>query len=197
MKNRPPRRAYRMTARAEAAARTHRRILDAAVKHFGEHPYDDVSLADVAKAAGVTVQTVLRRFGSKEELTRATAERESQRVREERWRAPPGDVDGAMENLLAHYESWGDRVLHLLAQEQRVPTLRQVVDGGRALHHEWVEHAFAPWLTKVRGAARVRRRAALIAATDVYVWKIVRRDLRLDASQTLLTLRALVTAALA
>jgi AcrR family transcriptional regulator len=190
-------RAYKMGARAEAAAATHRAILDAAIRRFGEHFYDEVPIADVARDAGVTVQTVLRRFGSKDGLVEAATTLALEQVRRERWDSTPGDVDAAVRNLVAHYESWGDRSLRFLAQEQRVPAMRRVTDAGRALHHAWVDDAFAPRLSAVRGPARARLRARLIAATDVYVWKIFRRDLALGAEAAEVTIRELVRAVLA
>jgi AcrR family transcriptional regulator len=187
-------RPYRLGERARTAEATHRRILEAAIRLLGERLYDEVTLADVARDAGVTVQTVLRRFGSKEGLTDAAAARGAQEVRAHRWASPSGDLDAAMHILAAHYETWGDRSLHLLAQEARVDAMRRVTEAGRTLHHEWVDHVFDPQLAAVRGAARERLRARLIAATDVYVWKIMRRDLGLDAAATALAMRELVAA---
>lgn len=186
-----------MSARAESAAETHRRIVDAAIRHFGERPYDDVSLADVAADAGVTVQTVLRRFGSKEGLTEAAIAAGTEAVRQQRWSAPPGDVDAAIRGLVEHYEVWGERSLRFLAQEERVPAVKRVTDAGRALHHQWVGDVFAERLASTRGPARARLRAQLVAATDVYVWKIMRRDLGLDARATERAIRELVAAILA
>jgi AcrR family transcriptional regulator len=187
-------RPYRMGARADATAETRRRILDATVRSLGERLYDEVSLADVAGEAGVTVQTVLRHFGSKEGLTEAAAAREVEQVRAARWSPPPGDVDAALRALATHYEAWGDRVLRLLAQEERVPAIRRLTDAGRVLHHEWVDHVFGPRLAQARGAARARLRARLIAGTDVYVWKILRRDLGMDPKAAELAMRELVAA---
>ena len=62
-----------MGARAEAVSATTARILDVAARAFTERPYDDVSLAAIADASGVTVQTLLRRWGSKEGLVDAAA----------------------------------------------------------------------------------------------------------------------------
>lgn len=183
-----------MEARALSAADTHRRILEAAIQRLGDRFYDEVSLADVARDAGVTVQTVLRRFGSKEGLAEAATTLGVERVRAERFASPPGDLDAAVGNLVAHYEAWGERSLRLLAQEDRVAPIRRVTDAGRAVHHEWVDHAFAPWLSRARGAARARLRARLIAVTDVYVWKVLRRDLGLDAREAGTALRELVAA---
>jgi AcrR family transcriptional regulator len=71
MKARP----YRMVARAEAAAATAERILDAAIEVFWETPGEQFSLDEVARRAGVTVQTVIRRFGGRGGLFAAAAER--------------------------------------------------------------------------------------------------------------------------
>jgi len=181
-----------MRVRAESAAATGRRILDAAIRHFGGRPYDDVTLNDVADDAGVTVQTVLRRFGSKEGLVDAAAERGAEQVRAARWAPPRGDVEAAVRGLVEHYEEWGDRSLRFLAQEERVEAMRRVTGAGRRLHHEWVDHAFGPQLEAVSGVERRRLRAQLIALTDVYVWKILRRDLGLDPAETVRTVRDLV-----
>lgn len=190
-------RTYRQGLRAELAAETHRAILEAALQKLSERPYDEVSLADIARAADVTVQTVLRRFGSKEGLTEAAAALGGEEVRRARMSAPVGDVEAAVKGLVEHYEAWGERSLTLLAQEQRVAAVRSVVEAGRALHYEWVEHAFAPWLAQARGAVRTRLRARLIAVTDVYVWKVLRKDLGLDVRVTQATLRELVESNLA
>jgi len=49
-----------MDSRAQAAAATGERILDSAVGTFWELPTDKVSLEEVARRAGVSVQTVIR-----------------------------------------------------------------------------------------------------------------------------------------
>lgn len=42
---------------------------------------------------------------------------------------------------------------------------------------DWVEHAFKAWLDRLRGKARTRRRAALIALCDVHTWWLLSHDL--------------------
>ncbi len=116
-------RGYRMVARAESASETGDRILDAATEAFWERPSDQISLEAVADRAGVSVRTVIRRFGGKEGLFAASAARELRRTRDERDQAPVGDVPAAVAVLVEHYEQMGDRVLKLLAEESRVPTL--------------------------------------------------------------------------
>jgi AcrR family transcriptional regulator len=177
-----------MVARADSAAATGERILDAAVEVFWELPSDQVSLDEVARRAGVTVQTVIRRFGGRDGLFAAAAEREAERVRRQRDQAPVGDCRGAVRVLLDHYEGLGDRVLRLLAEEARVPGLREVADRGRVLHREWCARVFGPALEGHARVERRRRLAQLVAICDVYTWKLLRRDAGLSRRQTELAL---------
>lgn len=165
-----------MSARAEAAAETGRRILAAMQALFIEHPYDELTLAMVAHRAGVTLQTVLRRFGSKDGLLAAAAEEGRARIVTQRAEAPAGDVTGAVRNVFDHYEEWGRLSLRLLEQEDRVPQIGAFTREGRDLHAAWVERVFADALRGRRGSARTVRHAQLVALTDVYLWKLLRID---------------------
>lgn len=177
-----------MVARAEAAAATADRILDAAVDVFWERPTDQISLEEVARRAGVTVQTVIRRFGGRDGLVAAAAERELRKVQRQRAQAPVGDVSMAVQVLVEHYETYGDRVLRMLVEEERIPRLREISDRGRALHREWCERVFALALVGLSGLGRQRRLAELVAVCDVYTWKLLRRDAGLSRRQTELAL---------
>jgi len=177
-------REYRMGARADTTAATRERILDAAAGLFSRSAVDGSSLEDVARGADTTVQTVLRHFGSKDGLAEAALRRASERVRRERAEAPVGDVPGAVRNLVRHYERYGDVVMRVLAEEHRIPFLRKATDHGRDVHREWVQRTFEPQLASVRGVERERRTAQLVAVCDVYVWKLLRRDMKLGVSQT-------------
>lgn len=181
-------RPYRMVARARSAAATGERILDAAIEVFWELPADQASLEEVARRAGVTVQTVIRRFGGREMLFIAGGEREAEQVRRQRGRAPVGDVNGAVRVLVDHYEELGGRVLKLLSEEHRVPGLRKFTDSGRVFHREWCERVFAPTLAGCTGVERERRLAQLVAVCDVYTWKLLRLDCHLSRRQTELAL---------
>ncbi|MET0602918.1 MAG: helix-turn-helix domain-containing protein [Baekduia sp.] len=185
------RRAYRMTTRADAANATAERILDAMTELFWERPTDQVVLRDVAERAGVTVQTVLRKYGGKEALLAAAADRAMSRTEAER-AVSPGDVDTAIEVLLDHYEQTGAKVLRLLAEEQTSPTLAQYAERGRALHRDWCATLFAESLESLTGVARARRLAQLVAVCDVYTWKLLRLDAGLSRRQTQIALHELL-----
>jgi AcrR family transcriptional regulator len=187
-------RRYRMVARAETAARTHRQILEAAFALYTERDFDQVSLEDVAARAGVAVRTVLRRFGSKEALVDAVAQAGDQAVEDRRQGVASGDAAAAVRCVVGDYERYGDAIMRLLAQEERVPAFRPIAERGRRLHHEWVERTFAPQMARRRGAARRRLLIELIAITDVYNWKLLRRDMRLDEAATAEVLGEMVAA---
>ena len=140
------------------------------------------------------MRTVIRRFGSKERLIEAAAEEGERRVTHQRYQAPIGDIEGAINNLMDHYEEWGDTALRLLAQEERVAAFRSTTDAGRAFHYEWVERTFAPLLAKRTEEERRRLLAKLVAVCDVYFWKLLRRDQGLSREQTELAIRETILA---
>jgi AcrR family transcriptional regulator len=181
---RSAKRPYRMVARADAALATANRVLDVALELFTERPYEDVSVEEIAQRAEVTKRTVLRRFGSKEALFLAAMERGGREEMRARDAAPVGDVAGAVANVVAHYERWGANRLRLLSQEDRIAVVAEDVEIGRRYHWSWVERTFAPLIDGLTGAARKRRIAALVMLTDVYTWKLLRRDLGLSQAET-------------
>ena len=169
-------RAYRQGARAEATGETGRRILDVFFTRLQQDWFEDIRLDDVAMEADVTVQTVIRRYGGKDGLLNAAIARMSEEVTRRR-RAPAGDLDAAVAALVADYETVGDLVMRLLAQEERFPAIRKVTDVGRREHRAWVEQTFAAELRACTPAGRRDLADALVVATDLYTWKLLRRDM--------------------
>jgi AcrR family transcriptional regulator len=186
------RRPYRMRARAEAATATRERILDAGQAAFDELPLEEVTLAEVAKRAGVSVQTIIRHFGTKEGLFLAVVVHTGAKMGMDRDVEPGADVREVVDILIDHYEKFGHRILRMLAEEDRVPNLHVFADLGRAYHLEWCKQAFRPALKGLRGARRKRRAAQLAAVTDIYVWKILRRDRDFSVAQTKLAIVELI-----
>ena len=186
-------RSYDMTKRAKRAARTTERILDATEELLASVPVGDITLQAIADGAGVTVQTVLRHMGSRDGCFAAAGDRIAKRVKAQRSQAAPGDIDAAIAELVAHYEAEGRLVLNLLSQEaDGDPTAVVAVAQGRAEHRAWVERCFGPRLAHP-GAETVD---ALVAATDIYVWKLLRLDLGRSAEATEAVLARMVRALL-
>ena len=183
-----------MSTRAEAMAATRERIVDAAEQAFRANWYDDVTMRGVASAAGIALQTVVNHFGTKEALFAAASERHAEETERTRWSVEPGDVEGALATLVGDYERNGDMILRTLAVEERVPVVRPMLALGRQGHQDWVEHVFGAALEGLDGLERKRRLAQLVVVTDVYAWKLLRRDKRLSRSQTITAMRELVAA---
>jgi len=181
-----------MVARHQAAARTARDILAAAVSLWRERALDEITLADIARRAGVSVRTVIRRFGSREGVVAACIAADAAGIAAERGQAPACGVEGALALLLAHYERDGDAVIRTLALEGRVAEARAIVENGRAAHRAWCARVFAPWLPPRADPAHAARLDTFVAATDVYVWKLLRRDLGRGADEAGEAIRALV-----
>lgn len=191
-------RSYTMRARAEQAGRTRDRILDAVLALVEEVPIAACTLPAVAERADISVQTVLRAFGSREGLFEAAIERSVPVMLAER-PADPIDRRRSIEALIDHYESHGDGVLLLLGQESWEPAAARATTVGKRLHREWVEAAFADILDNVAAPDRLEAIDLLVAATDVYAWKLWRRDAGRSRSETvsrMLRLAASVTAQL-
>jgi AcrR family transcriptional regulator len=187
-------RPYRMDARAAAAQATRARILDIAYTQFLDRWYDEVTLRDTAKEAGVALQTVVNHFGTKENLFSAAAERFSASIAETRGGVLPDDISGAAAALVADYEQTGDTNLRMLALEERVPAVAEGLASGRRIHREWVERIFPTALSNLRGARRRRCLAELLTITDVLTWKMLRRDHGLSRAQTADAIRELLEA---
>ena len=168
-----------MVARADAVAATRERLLASAWRHFSERPYEKVRLADIAADAGVTVQTLHLRFGTKDELFVAAWVWAIGPEGARRDAAPVGDIGTAVRLLYDSYELQGDAVFRMLAAEERIPAIHAMAEAGRAWHRGWVERTFAPLLAGFSGAARERRLVKLIVATDALVWKLLRREMGL------------------
>jgi AcrR family transcriptional regulator len=180
-----------MVARADAVAATRERIARAALALLLERAYEDVTLHDIADAAEVSHQTVLNRVGSKEGAALAGLELLRAEIDELRGTVRPGDPDSAVDVLMAQYERFGDANVRWAMSAQRLGRLAGLVDQARDAHHGWLGAVFDAVLPTDPDR---RRRAlhALHAATDVYTWKLLRRDLGLSRAETTGTMTALV-----
>lgn len=183
---------YTMRARAEQVERTRARILHAVIDLAGERPLAACTLPAIADRAEVSVQTVLRVFGSRDGLFSQAIERTSVDVLAERL-ADPDDVPASLAALVDQYDLRGDLVLLLLGQESWEPVAAAAVSRGKTAHREWVGTVFGRALGPLAPAARERAADLLVVATDVFAWKLWRRDLGRTRDETLDRMLALAT----
>ncbi|MBA2680947.1 MAG: TetR/AcrR family transcriptional regulator [Ktedonobacteraceae bacterium] len=188
----PKKRAYTMSARAQAARETEQRVLDVALRLFSEQLYDAVSLEQIAEQAQVTVQTIIRRFGSKELLFDRTLPPRMEQVYQDRMNEAVGDVEDALESLLRHYERWGQLILHLQFQKERVASIEAAVTAGRNAHKAWLKRSFAAQLEKLSTEAYRVQFAQLMIITDVFTWHTLRHEQSLSEEEIREVLRSLL-----
>jgi len=180
-------RTYVMTARSAKAEATRQRICESVMQLYSERSLNDFTLDDVAARAGTTVQTVLRAFKSKDNLVVEALDRLTRRDSPHMagrpggfMPSPPGEVAAAVASIYDVYETIGDLVIRNLCEEERNPALKPTLELGRKNHRIWVKEVFAPQLKACGGSARDQLFQCLVVATDVYAWKVLRRDQRLS-----------------
>jgi AcrR family transcriptional regulator len=142
---------------------------------------------------GWTVQTILRHFGSRDRLFDAAVTFANTEVVTERL-APVGDVAEEVRVIVDHYETRGDWVIALLGQEASNERIRGITVPGKRLHRTWVETVFGPQLSDLAKTDDPTIADLLTVATDVYAWKLLRRDRGLSRDQTERRIRLLVEA---
>jgi AcrR family transcriptional regulator len=173
---RTAKRPYRQTLRAAASESLRQRIVTAFHDLLLNRWIDEITLDEVATSAGTTRQTVIRLFGGKDGLLAAVIDL----VRAEAVPriSTPVEVSGrdALKTLIAHYEAVGDMVVRFLAQEERHSALRPLLAHGRREHRAWVAERFASTQGCQNKIERERQITRLIVATDIYTWKLLRRD---------------------
>jgi AcrR family transcriptional regulator len=180
-------RTYTKVARAEAEEHTRTALIAAADEAFLSEPWERASLDSIAKRAGVTKQTLLRHFGSKDGLLEQMLRLAIAQVEEQRLSTPTDDIPGAVDNLLDHYEERGGRAMRSTNLDVGGP-LAEIAQVARQFHYDWIDHAFGRWLAPASSTERARLRAALIAICDVQSWWILTHDLGLSRAEVRATL---------
>ena len=138
-------RSYNNSLRAEQAAATRDRIVDAAIEVLSEGA-DKLSIPAVARAASVSVPTVYRHFPSKAALVDAVYDRYADRI-DVAWH---DDVPTTLDDYLS-------RISDIFARHERVaPELRTAMSGPEGAN-----------VRRRRMAERLDRVDTVLAGTDL------------------------------
>ncbi len=176
-------RSYHQVARAAATERTQQRIGRAFFDMLRTKWLDEITLDAVAGAADTTRQTVIRLFGGKDGLMAAAAALAHAEITGRR-RVPDGAPVAQIANILvADYDIQGDMIIRLLAQESQHRELTPMLNEGRAGHRAFLTETFETELAGLPKKSRDRLLNELVAVTDVYVWKLFRRDFGHSAAE--------------
>ena len=189
-------RAYRQHRRAAAAEANTERILEAGLALFAELPFNQITLAAVAARAGVGLQTLIRRVGTKDGLVRAVNTWVAQQVGEERGEPTTSDPHEVAARIARQYERWGDVIDRNLRQQDASPALAENAQAGRDAHRRWIETAFAAELAERGPDERHDLLGRLAAVCGVEFWLVLRRDQGLSARAAQTAIADLITACL-
>lgn len=196
MKVSEKKRAYQMSERAEQVARNDRKIIDAMANLWLEMPLSELTLDKIAQRSGVTVRTILRKFGSKDGLLLASMEDNAVRFTRKRMQVTPGDLPGILDALLEEYERMGDALIRTLTVEYEFPSTLEILKKARTIHREWCAMVFEPFLPSKSSDSYETVLTAFIMGTEFYLWKLLRRDMGKSLEQCrqifLFTLESLV-----
>ena len=189
-------RAYRQGARAAATTENTERILSAAYELFIDRPFDQITLAAVAERAGLGLQTVIRRVGTKDGLVAAVYEWLGPQVADGLGEpgGPAADPAAVAAAFRRHYGRWGPAIERTLTQADNSPALATNAENRRAGHRAWLDAAFAGALAAATEPAVLRAR--LVALTGVEFWLVLTRHEGLTPEQAEQTVATLLTATL-
>jgi|SRR5215469_6241850 len=167
-----PRR-YSMERRSASAEATKARVHAVATALYAERPHD-FALKTVAERAGTSVQTILRIYGSKAALVATLIE--AGRTQARRSVPLPETIEAAIRARYSEYERNGELGGPAVSEPRREPLAAKQAEDARQSHRSWVEEVFAGSLGNQASLAGQARLFGLIAATDIAVWRLLRRD---------------------
>lgn len=185
-------REYNNELRAERASNTTLKIIKAVGRLWTKHALNDITLELIAQEAGVTARTILRKFGSKEGLLEECLAHDPANTSLERNQGIVGDVDHALRTLLDNYEQMGDAAIRTINLESELDIAQKIGAEGRKQHRAWCAHMFAPYLPEPTAKSYEVALAAFISATEIYLWKLMRRDLNMTYDETLAVFKRMV-----
>jgi AcrR family transcriptional regulator len=192
-------RPYRMKRRAESQAETRRRITESAVKLHGTLGPSRTSMSAVAAHAGVRRSTLYRHFPDEAALFDACTAH---------WAAanPPPDLaawstiddpetrlTAALGEIYAFYERTEAMLENLFRDEATLPIVRERFAAFRAYFLAAQDTLMAG--RQLRGAAKLRTRAAVGHSIAFSTWRSLVREQGLDDAATAALMSALVRAA--
>jgi AcrR family transcriptional regulator len=114
-----------------------RRLLELGARLFTEHAYDEISMSQIAREAGISKALLYHYFPSKQDYFVATlaggAEELRARVEPDPSLPPAEALSAAVDAYLGWIEDNADAYAKLLRSAGAVPEVRELVDGVRAM----------------------------------------------------------------
>jgi AcrR family transcriptional regulator len=155
------------TSRAERAATTRGKLLDAAVQLFLDKAYDEVSVHDLADAAGVAYGLVAHHFGNKRGIHVEAMRQIARQLAQDS--PPPGPAGTRIRHFIGGYFASirQNPAAYLGLMLSADPDSRAIIDSGAQLAIQAVGEILG--LEPERPAVRLVLRAWLVAVNETAV----------------------------
>lgn len=175
---------YDNSKRLIEAENTRLKIIKAFGRLWNQYSIKEITLEMVSGEAGVTTRTIMRKFGSKEGLLAESLTVLAAEIESSRKETKASDIDAVLQALLSNYETMGEAAIRTISLEPELEIARQIGQKGRELHRNWCIQMFSSYLPDPNTPEFEIQLNSFIAATEIYLWKLMRKDLKLSKEQT-------------
>ena len=168
---------YSAIIQLEIKSHTNQRII-AAVKELAKDFWlDEITLLQIAEKANVSIQTLFRHFGSREQLIQQSVHRISLDMLAKHALPEEVSVQSIVNNLIDYYELNGHWIIRLRSQAARLTEFEAFKTGWQNSHFQWVQDSFAIYLQALTTVSKKELEDTLFGLTDVHFWYVYRQEL--------------------
>ena len=166
-----------LSPQAQLAELTRQRIFSAVHELLREQWLQDLTTQNIAVAAGVSVQSLYRHFGSLEKLI--TCALDEVQLIDAPFPTVPQQLSLAdiLDGLAAYYESHGPFIRKLKSQADRQPQLAVQWQQLQIRHREWVQANFEIFLQSLYPGQRQGLADQITCLTSIDFWAVYRLEL--------------------
>jgi AcrR family transcriptional regulator len=169
---------YSATIQMEIKTHTNQRILAAVKALTLDFWLDEITLFQIAEKANVSIQTLFRHFGSREQLIQHAVNLISADILSQHAIPDEVSVQSIVSNLIEYYDLNGLFIIRLRSQAARLAEFEDFQVGWQNSHHQWIQNSFAIYLQALTTISQNELADTLFGLTDVHFWYVYHHELR-------------------
>lgn len=169
---------YSANIQMEIKTHTNQRILAAVKALTLDFWLDEITLLQIAEKANVSIQTLFRHFGSREQLIQHAVSQISAEIRVQHAIPEEVSVQSIVSNLDEYYDLNGLFIIRLRSQAARLAEFEEFQAGWQNSHHRWIQNSFAVYLQALTTVSQNELTDTLFGLTDVHFWYVYHHELR-------------------
>ncbi|NTW44838.1 MAG: TetR/AcrR family transcriptional regulator [Anaerolineaceae bacterium] len=169
---------YSATIQMEIKTHTNQRILAAVKALTLDFWLDEITLFQIAEKANVSIQTLFRHFGSREQLIQHAVNLISADILSQHAIPDEVSVQSIVSNLNEYYDLNGLFIIRLRSQAARLAEFEDFQVGWQNSHHQWIQNSFAIYLQALTTISQNELADTLFGLTDVHFWYVYHHELR-------------------